>query len=302
MALIQENGSGVAGANSFVTAAFVTAYLTERNRVTENSWSSASNALQDAACIAATDYIEDRFRLQFLGNKEFRDIRQARATLDFTGLPLDSETVTIGSVVYTYNTALGGANSVLIAATVSASIDNLIGAVLATPDQAGIEHGTGTVANADVTAQAFFDDTMLVSAQASGTAGNSIATTETLTNGSWNFPTLNGGSDRAQGQPLSFPRVSLFDRDGIRIIGMPDQLLQATAEYAVRARSSILAPDPTLDALGGTVIRLKEKIGPLETDTEYASGTAGSGALPAYPAADRLLRDYIRSGGRLIRG
>ena len=61
MAFTIETGAGVAGANAYATAAQVLAYLTDRGRETENSWSTTTPAEQQAAIIKATDYIEKRF-------------------------------------------------------------------------------------------------------------------------------------------------------------------------------------------------------------------------------------------------
>lgn len=303
MALVLENGSGVFGANSYVLAAFVTAYLAERNRAGEGGWSTGSpGAEEDAACIAGTDYIENRNRDSFLGMKEFRSISTARATLTFAAQPSPTETVTIGGQVYTFVSSLSGSADVLIGSSVAATLSNLVAAVMANADEAGTTFSAALVANPDATAVEFYDDTVVAYAKATGTAGNAVATTTTVTGGAWNFATLVGGSDVARPQPLSFPRVGLYDRDGIRVVGIPDRLKFATAEYAVRARAAALAPDPTVDALGGVVTSFREKVGPIETATEYLAGTAGSGALPAYPAADRLLRDYLGRRGRLIRG
>lgn len=125
----------------------------------------------------------------------------------------------------------------------------------------------------------------------------------------WNFISLRGGNDFQYPQPLLFPRRNLFDRDGIPVIGIPLKLLYGMAEYSVRARqldavTSIpvpLVPDPTQDPLGGNVTGLREKVGPIETATTYQAGTANSGSLPAYPAADRFFSEYVRRGGVVIR-
>lgn len=301
MALVKENGSGVSSANSYANVADVTAYLTNRNRQTENGWDAATTAVKEAACIAATDYIENKFGRAFRGVKQYSDVSLARSTVEFTAQPTDGEIVTIGAQVYTFRGAIAVADDVLIGANLSASIDNLVGAITADANLAGTGFGTGTVANADASAQGFYDDAMLAFALDTGTAGNAVATTTDVTGATWNFATLTGGSDRSRPQPLAFPRSGLVDRDGVLVIGMPDDLLAAASEYAVRSSSSTLAPDPTADALGGSVTSIKEKVGPIETATTYLPGSAGSGALPAYPAADRLLSQYTRSSGGAIR-
>lgn len=52
---------------------------------------------------------------------------------------------------------------------------------------------TGTTVHATVTATTNTDTTQVVEAKTKGTAGNALATTETLTNGSWGSTTLAGG-------------------------------------------------------------------------------------------------------------
>jgi hypothetical protein len=302
MAVKVEDGTGVSGANSYIATAFVTTYLTDRNRETENSWSTALTAAQDGAVVAATDFIEQRWGERFLGSKEFRDISAARATLTFTGQPADTETVVIGGTTYTFNTVLGGANSVLIGASVEASISNLFNAILATATAAGVTHGVGTVAHTTVTAVEGVGDTLIAEAKEKGTAGNGIATTDTVANATWSSVTLIGGGDVTVPQPLSFPRLNLLDRDGLSVRGIPLKLQQATAEYAVRALSAALMPDPTIDATGRTINRKREKVGPIEVETQFEEGGSLSQLIRPYPAADRLLSEYVASTGRIVRG
>ena len=302
MAFIVEDGTGVSGANSYVEVSFVNDYLSERNRASENSWNTLSSAAKQANIIAATDYIEQRWGQRFLGNKKFKDISAARATLTFTGQPADGETVTIGSTTYTYNTVLGGANSVLIGANTDASIKNLVDAVLATESALGDTVGSGTTANADATAEEEIGDRMVAEAKEKGTPGNDVVTTTTVANASWSSSTLVGGGDVQVPQPLAFPRRNLFDRDGIEVSGIPTKLKQATAEYAVRAASSTLSPDPTIDESGKATVRNREKVGPIEEERQFEEGGSSSYILRPYPAADRLLLDYIASAGRVIRG
>ena len=62
MAFTVEDGTGVANAPTHTRRpAQVTDYLTDRGRQTENGWSSAEEAAQNAAIIQATDFIEKRF-------------------------------------------------------------------------------------------------------------------------------------------------------------------------------------------------------------------------------------------------
>lgn len=302
MALIIENGTGVFGANSYESEAFVTAYLTARNRATENGWAAITTVAETAACVAATDYIETRFSQILKGSRQYTDISLARATLAFTAQPSPAEAVTIGVVVYTFVAALSGAGDVLIGSDLKTTIENLNDAVNLNASTSGTAYHASTVANALAGGQLFPDDNLLAFALDSGTAGNAVPTTTTVTGATWNFATLVGGSSSRYPQPLSFPRANLYDRDGTLVAAMPDKLLAAFAEYAVRARGATLAPDPTVDPLGGTVSRIMEKVGPIETDTSYVGSTANGSNLPVYPSVDRLLAEYINSSARTIRG
>ena len=102
---------------------------------------------------------------------------------------------------------------------------------------------------------------------------------------------------------MSFPRTNLFDRDGIAVIGMPIRLKNATAEYSVRAAETgiVLAPDPTIDQFGGVVDGIREKVGPIETETTYSTGSSTGSRLPMYPGADRWISDYLLDTSTVIR-
>ena len=118
----------------------------------------------------------------------------AVGTLTLTGIPGNTLTVTIGTKVYTFLTTLTQLDgSVLRGATASASIDNLIAAINQTGG-AGVLYGAPTVPHPSVIALVAAGDTMTALAKEIGTDGNSIATTETLSNGSWGDTTLDGGS------------------------------------------------------------------------------------------------------------
>lgn len=103
-------------------------------------------------------------------------------------------------------------------------------------------------------------------------------------------------------QALEFPRDAFVDENDNGYI--PDALKKATAEYALRASSAPLAPDPVQDPSGYQVSRRMEKVGPIEERTDFAF--LGPGAvrqlLTPYPAADMLLRSLLKNTqGRVIR-
>jgi hypothetical protein len=120
---------------------------------------------------------------------------QSVGILTLTGQPLDTETVTIGAKVYTFQTALTDVNgNVLIGASASDSLDNLIAAI-GLGAGAGTLYATSMTVNTDVSAAAGAGDTMDVTALLAGVAGDAIASTQTLTNGTWGGGTLSGGVD-----------------------------------------------------------------------------------------------------------
>ena len=121
----------------------------------------------------------------------------AAQTLTLAANAGDTQTVVIQGQTYTFKTALTAsttANEVLIGASASASIDNLIAAINKAAG-GGTTYGSETVANASVTAAAGAGDTMVVTSRTKGTVGNAYTTTETLANGSWGAATLAGGAD-----------------------------------------------------------------------------------------------------------
>lgn len=117
----------------------------------------------------------------------------ATGLLTFAGQPADTNTVTIGTVTYTFNTVLAVApNSILIGVDAAATRTNLVSAIMLTAG-AGTTYGTGTVVHPTVTAAASGAN-MTVTAKTAGVAGNTIATTETGANTSFGAATLTGGA------------------------------------------------------------------------------------------------------------
>ena len=122
-------------------------------------------------------------------------------TSDTTNTFSDGETITLGTKVYTLKTALtvpAVANEILIAGSVTAMLDNIKAAVNAGTG-AGTTYGTGTVANPDLTAGTKTGTTILFTANVAGTAGNSLASTETVAHLSFGATTLTGGVDATSG-------------------------------------------------------------------------------------------------------
>ena len=118
----------------------------------------------------------------------------AEGTLTLTGNIANTETVTIDTKVYTFQTTLTNVDgNVLIGATASDTIDNFIAAINLDTG-AGISYAAVMTVHPTVFANTGAGDTMIVSAKTAGISGNSIASTETSTNTSWGGATLSGGA------------------------------------------------------------------------------------------------------------
>ena len=102
-------------------------------------------------------------------------------------------------------------------------------------------------------------------------------------------------------QALSFPRLKLVDRNGYYVTGIPEKLKKATAEYALRSLTKELLPDPTIDESGMAIANKREKVGPLEEETQFQTSGAAPLLLHPYPAADRLLAEYVTTSGTNFR-
>lgn len=107
-------------------------------------------------------------------------------------------------------------------------------------------------------------------------------------------------------QGLSWPR--LFEGEVLVApdfrAGVPLGLQKAVCEYAVRALSGPLMPDPLIDATGFSVVTTKKKVGPIEKEFRAQGMSSQPRLIRPYPEADFLLRELLRpgtGGGRVIR-
>ena len=137
---------------------------------------------------------------------------RGKATMWLNGNAVNGGTVTVGTVVYTFNTVLGGANSVLIGATTADSAQNLRDAVAASGPGVGVTFGTGTVAHPDVFSAEDRTIWMTVVAREPGARGNLIAIADTITGG-WQspLPHLDGGYD----SPVEVVGIQAIDQTGL---------------------------------------------------------------------------------------
>jgi hypothetical protein len=119
----------------------------------------------------------------------------ATVTLTSTGNAATSETVTLGTQVYTLrsgtNTLLP--NEIRLGAAATDTLDNIKAAVNNAAGE-GVTYGLGTLKNADVFAGPKTATTIIFYARKPGTIGNSIVSTETLTTNAFGAGTLTGGA------------------------------------------------------------------------------------------------------------
>jgi len=122
----------------------------------------------------------------------------ARGILTLTGLPLNTETMTLGATTYTFVTTLSAgptvANEILIGADVPDQLLNIIDGVNAGAG-VGTLYSIGTVANLQVFASTLPSPQVQFTATDIGVTGNTRPSTETLTNGTFKAATLLGGED-----------------------------------------------------------------------------------------------------------
>lgn len=292
MAFIVEDGTGIPNATSLVSVDNATAYLQDRNRVTENNWQGSPSNARQAALIGASDYLERRWGLRFLGFKRFERIYFARATLTMDALPIDGETITTGDQIFTWRDIVSDPDTeVLIGGTISETLNSLSVAI----NTRSVSGGGVVTANPD------FGDTLVVEAKVRGTAGNDVTVMSGNESATWSSPTLIGGSDEGFPQPLSFPRYGIYSPSGYAVLGVPPKVKAAVIEYAVRANGNPLFFDPVIDPTGRAVVATRTRVGPIEEEIQYAQGSDTPNTVRPYPAADRLLTEYLKPAGAVVR-
>ena len=131
---------------------------------------------------------------------------KASGTLTFTGLPSDTETITINATVYTFQTTLTDtAGNVLIGADATECARNLTAAINLSTG-AGVYYAASTVVNPDVRAT-YLAGVVTVTAILATTAPNAYATTETATNTAWTAATLGGGTGDGVDYKVSLTKI-----------------------------------------------------------------------------------------------
>lgn len=226
---------------------------------------------------------------------------KATGVLTLTANPTDGETVVVGATTYTFKPNPGDMatpNNVLMGGTASESIDNLIAAITfdgGAGTNEGTLYGTGTVANASATATAGAGDTMNAEALTAGHAGNSIATTETLANGSWTNATLTGGFNRTavvvNGTTFSYV-ASAPGANEFSTIGELNTLVNALASISSTSNGTVITITADTAGAAGNAITLAlgaNTTGTLSVSGATLTGGADASTPPATPGGGRLL-------------
>lgn len=99
-------------------------------------------------------------------------------------------------------------------------------------------------------------------------------------------------------QRLEWPRLEVFDELGVLrpAAEIPEEIGNASVEYAFEAASSPLAPTPQFDESGNQIIRKREKVDVLETDTHYNPNTVAPRSFKPFPRAELVIRRWLRRG------
>ena len=119
---------------------------------------------------------------------------KSTGALTFTGQPLTTEAVVIGSTTYTFKSSIAVAYDVLIGSDAAESISNLVAAIVA-GSGAGTTYHSDTVAHPDVNVASATATVLTVEANEATALGNLIATTTDVGNASWGGTTMSGGRD-----------------------------------------------------------------------------------------------------------
>jgi hypothetical protein len=127
-------------------------------------------------------------------------------SLTLTGQPLNTETVVVGGKTYTFQTSLTDVDgNVNIGADAAGSLKNLRAAInLDNSGESAVGAGTDYAASMTENAEVAVPDApsatvLVVKAKTPGTVGDLIASTETLTNGSWGGAVLASGAGNVSG-------------------------------------------------------------------------------------------------------
>jgi uncharacterized phiE125 gp8 family phage protein len=206
--------------------------------------------------------------------RELTGTTKATGTYTFSGVPTNTQTTTINSTVYTWQTTLTNtAGNVLIGADATENARNLTAAInLGTG--AGVYYAADTVVNPDVTAT-YLAGVVTVTAILATTAPNSYATTDTADNAVWTAATLTGGTgdgidyktDITSYQPKIVPAY------GATWPAVRDEVNAVSAEYIRGWTTASLVPEPLKQAMKQMIVSWfecpEDKVKRLPTSSQH---------------------------------
>lgn len=101
-------------------------------------------------------------------------------------------------------------------------------------------------------------------------------------------------------QRLEWPRNDVFDELGVLVPAdeIPEEVGNASIEYAFEAAQAVLAPTPQFDERGREIKSLREKVDVLEISTVYRDKSATR--FRPYPRAELVIRRWLRRAGRAL--
>lgn len=104
------------------------------------------------------------------------------------------------------------------------------------------------------------------------------------------------GQRSSSDQRLEWPRDLVYDELGNLVADIPEEVLNASVEFAYEAAASPLAPTPEVSDTGGQVILERSKVDVLETEVRY-SEVQSTKNFRSYPRAQLVIRRWLRGGG-----
>lgn len=109
------------------------------------------------------------------------------------------------------------------------------------------------------------------------------------------------GSKLLETQALSWPREGVVIGDvEVPSDAVPQAVQRACFEYAVRALSTELLPDPVIDESGLAKAATEETVGPITVKYQVIGTAEQRQVIRAYPKADRLLYQLLVPQNRAV--
>lgn len=227
----------------------------------------------------------------------------ATGTLTTTDQPDDLDEITIGDATYIFDiTTLNNLPyHVLIAASTTLTLDNLIAAINNTGTE-GTDYGTLTPQNGQVSAAAGAGDTVDLTARVAGARGNEIRTTGGIGGGfggqSWSEATfgadaLTGGSGNPE-DTLSLPTVV---QDGLSFDDGDTALLQFTVPQDYAEGEDVMALRfhlrPTADSADTTDFGITTAFRRTRAGVAIVTTASTARAEAAIASTDQLAREFV---------